>query len=87
MAVRKKAVPSAAQNDKEMPDTGMTAKEIPDGKIKEKEKPMVGKPENTVMIGGKPVEIKPTKVRYQRNGTAAFYHMLDIYPLVDILAS
>lgn len=37
------------------------------------------------MIGGKPVEIKPTKLKYQRNRTALFYKMLDIYPLADIM--
>ncbi|MBQ6122564.1 MAG: hypothetical protein IJI59_12605 [Clostridia bacterium] len=32
------------------------------------------------------MEIKPTKLRYQRNRTAAFYKMLELYPLADILA-
>ncbi len=31
-------------------------------------------------------QIKPTKLRYQRNRTAAFYKMLELYPLADILA-
>lgn len=47
---------------------------------------MVGNPENTVMIGGKPIEIKPTKQKYQRNRTASFYRLLDVYPLVDVMA-
>jgi hypothetical protein len=38
------------------------------------------------VIGDKLIEIKPTKVKYQRNRTAAFYRMLEMYPLVDILA-
>lgn len=37
-------------------------------------------------IGGKLIEIKPTKLKYQRNRTAMFYKMLDMYPLCDILA-
>lgn len=32
------------------------------------------------------MEIKPTKLRYQRNRTAAFYKILEIYPIADILA-
>ena len=51
-----------------------------------RELPPVGCPENSVVIGGKLIEIKPTKLRYQRNRTAAFYRMLEMYPLTDILA-
>ena len=54
--------------------------------MNEKKLPNVGNPENTVMIGGKPVEIKPTKLKYQRNRTATFYRLLEIYPLMDIMA-
>ena len=46
----------------------------------------MGCPENSVVIGGKLIEIKPTKLCYQRNRTAAFYRMLEMYPLTDILA-
>ena len=38
------------------------------------------------MIGGKLIEIKPMKLKYQRNRTAVFYHALELYPLPDILA-
>ena len=62
MAARKK-VPSAEQEAKELPST----------EVKTKKLPQIGNPENSVMIGGKPVEIKATKVKYQRNRTAAFY--------------
>ena len=37
-------------------------------------------------IGDQLIEIKPTKLKYQRNRTAAFYRMLELYPLADILA-
>ena len=47
------------------------AKPIPSAEIKEKEKPIVGIPENTVTICGQQIEIKPTKVKYQRDRTAA----------------
>lgn len=42
--------------------------------------------ENSVRIGDQLIEIKPTKLKYQRNRTAAFYRMLELYPLADILA-
>ena len=48
------------------------SKELPDVQQPEKALPQVGNPENTIVIGGKLVEIKPTKLRYQRNRTAAF---------------
>lgn len=73
MAPRKK-LPSAEQENKELPKTD----------VKEKKLPEVGKPENTVLIGGKLIEIQPTKLKYQRNRTAAFYRVLDMYPLTDI---
>ena len=70
MAVRKKAV---------------TEKEMPDTKMADKAMPQVGNPENTVKIGETLVEIKPTKLKYQRNRTALFYRFLDVYPLTDIM--
>ena len=76
MATRKKELPSAETKGKELPPVTTETKELP----------KVGNPENTVMIGGKLIEIKPTKVKYQRNRTATFYRALDMYPLVDILA-
>lgn len=58
-----------------MPEAGMEMKALP----------VVGKPENTIMLGGKPIEIKPTKLKYLRNGTAGFYRLLDTVPLNDIV--
>lgn len=85
MAPRKK-MPVAEQQDKKLPEVGMEVKEIPSFEMKEKELPSVGNPENTVIIGERLIEIKPTKLKYQRNRTAAFYRVLDMYPLTDILA-
>lgn len=75
MAPRKK-IPNSEQVNKELPSVDMVKKELPP----------VGNPENTVLIGEELVEIKPTKLKYQRNRTAAFYKILDIYPLSDIMA-
>lgn len=71
---------------KKQPETGMEEKKIPDSEMKVKELPQIGNVENTVVIGGKTIEIKPTKLKYQRNRTAAFYRLLEMYPLTDILA-
>lgn len=83
MAPRKK-VPAVTQQDKELPMAGMESKELPPVTDKTKELPKVGSQENTVMIGEQLIEIKPTKLKYQRNRTAAFYRVLDMYPLTDI---
>lgn len=81
-----KPVPDLAQEAKEVPELGQETKAIPDTEVKTRELPKVGNPENTVVIGGRLIEIKPMKLKYQRNRTAAFYHILELYPLVDILA-
>lgn len=86
MATRTKALPVKGQAEKEMPESGIEQKELPQGGVKKKELPVVGTPENTIMIGGKLIEIKPMKLKYVRNRTAAFRHILEMYPLQDILA-
>ena len=48
--------------------------------------PPIGKPENTVKIGELMIEIKPTLFLYQRDRSAAFYKMLEMYPLPDLFA-
>lgn len=83
---REKAMPAAEQAKKELPEAGVTEKEIPDTGVQAKEMPQVGTPENTVMIGDQLIEIKPMKLKYQRNRTGVFYHVLELYPLPDILA-
>ena len=85
MATRKK-MPASEQMIKDTPSPDMVNKPQPDTKMNEKDLPIVGNPENTVMIGGKPIEIKPTKLKYQRNRTATFYRLLELYPLMDIMA-
>ena len=68
-----------------IPSTEMQTKKVPSRKTKDKVKPAVGNPENTVIIGGQAVEIKPTKLKYHRNNTAAFYKIVDMLPLPDIM--
>ena len=83
---REKAMPAAEQAKKELPEAGVAEKEIPDTGVQAKEMPQVGTPENTVIIGDQLIEIKPMKLKYQRNRTGVFYHVLELYPLPDILA-
>lgn len=77
MAERRKELP---------PPEPAKQKELPSTAQAEKGLPQVGSPENSVVLGDTLVEIRPTKLRYQRNRTAAFYKILEIYPLSDILA-
>ncbi len=79
-------LPDSGMETKELPDTKMKEKEIPDSRVKRKELPDVGNAENTVVICGELKEIKPTKLKYHRNRTAVFYRILELYPLMDILA-
>lgn len=48
--------------------------------------PKVGHPQNCITIGQETIEIKPTKLKYQRDGTASFYRILQTMPVVDILS-
>lgn len=59
------------------------SKAVPDAKQKAAALPQTGNPENTVHVGGEMREVKPTKLRYQRNRTAAFYKMIETWPLAE----
>ena len=72
---------------KPLPDTEQATKKKPSPKQTVKELPQVGNPENTVQIGDRLIEIKPTKLKYQRNRTAYFYKAMELYPIPDILAT
>lgn len=61
-------------------------KEIPQETKELKPMPAVGIAENMVRIGDEMIEIKPTKLRYQRDMTANFYKALEMYPLPEILS-
>lgn len=86
MATRNKPVPTAEQPEKEIPSAEMQEREVPSATQTIRELPKTGNPDNTVMIGTTLIEIKPTKLKYQRNRTAAFYKLLELYPLTDIMA-
>ena len=86
MATRKKVLPDTQQETKELPPVEQEHKALPDTEQTKKEMPVVGSQENRIMVGGTMVEIKPTKLKYQRNRTASFYKVLELYPLTEIFA-
>ena len=78
-------IPSAEQPQKELPEAEQKKKELPSAKMKTKEIPDAGHPENMVLFGNIPVEIFPTRLEYFRNKTANFYHVLQLYPIGEVL--
>lgn len=78
-------MPSSEQEHKELPDPKQKKKEIPSAEIEKKELPKTGHPENMVLFGNTPIEIFPTKLEYFRNKTANFYHLLQLYPVGEVL--
>lgn len=83
---RAKAIPATEQEIKEVPEVQVEEKAVPEVRKEIREMPAIGVPENTVKIGDELIEIKPMKLKYQRNHTGVFYHILEMYPLPDILA-
>lgn len=81
-----KVTPTPSRKQKKTPEEAPLDKDIPKEKSLKAELPPVVNPENVITIGGEQREIKPTKLKYQRNRTAAAYRILDEYPLTDILA-
>lgn len=71
---------------KELPAEDASVKELPDGAIVSKAIPAHGITANQVQFGSTLIEIKPTKMKYQRMRTAAFYTVIENYPLSEILA-
>ena len=86
MTTRTKSLPQKEQTEKELPSEETVDIEIPVEGMEEVELPEIGVPENTVKIGAQLIEIRPMKLKYIRNRTAAFRHILEMYPLSDILA-
>lgn len=81
-----KEQPEEAVLDKEQPEPKALDKDQPKEKELNKEMPPLVNPEDVIKIGNKEVVIQPTKLKYQRNRTAAAYRILDLYPLPDVLA-
>lgn len=82
---KEKEIQATGVAEKELPEVGITEKKMPTRRSRAKELPKVGAPENTVKIGDQMIEIKPTKLKYHRNNVAAFYKIVDMIPLPEIM--
>jgi len=82
----RKSLPKVNENAKPIPEVTDTTPPLPKPSTKEISTPKVGNLQNMVQFGDVEIELKPTKIKYQRDRTAAFYRMLKQMPLVDILA-
>lgn len=81
-----KTIPKHEDVEKPVPDYDDSSQPLPEHEDKNTPPPDPGHPENMVQFGSKMIEIKPTKLKYQRDRTAAFYQLLKKAPLVDLLA-
>ena len=81
-----KEFPAESELNKQLPVESELEKELPEPKELNKELPPTVNPDNVIRLGNQDIEIKPTKLLYQRNRTAAAYRILEIYPLPDVLA-
>ena len=82
----RKSLPKVNDNVKPVPEVTETTAPLPKPTIKKMATPKIGDPKNVVQFGDVEIELKPTKIKYQRDRTAAFYRMLKQMPLIDILA-
>lgn len=78
--------PKATTASKQLPEVTEKAPLLPNTSNKQKPLPNEGHQDNMVQFGKKLIEIKPTKLKYQRDHTAALYHVLKQMPLVQFLA-
>lgn len=77
--------PDTKMKEMAMPSAQMKIAQMPDPEQKKVQNPTPGDEKNIIVVGGEPLEIKATRLLYQRNQTAAFYKILQKVPLVDIL--
>lgn len=81
-----KPIPPVITKRKSIPKKTSAKKEVPKKTDAEKELPKIGNPENVIVLGSEEIEIKPTKLKYQRNRDAVFYKIVETIPLPDILS-
>ncbi len=67
-----------------LPDAAIEREALPEEQIKRDALPPEYNPENCIEVNGERIEIHPTKLKYQRDGTAGFYKALQIMPLIYI---
>lgn len=81
-----KRKPKVSKLIEETPDVTPPLEETPEPTPPKEEMPTDLNMENVVVINGKQVEIKPTKVKYFRNKTVACYGYIKAIPLTEFLS-
>ena len=69
----------------ETPDESKLVEIIPEASPEKEEKPSDFVDENCVIVNGKKIEIKPTKLKYFRNKAASAYGVIKAIPLHELL--
>lgn len=82
----RKSLPKVSEEAKPIPEVTEGSPPIPEASQRKMRTPKIGNPQNMIQFGDAEIELKPTKIKYQRDRTAAFYRVLKQMPLVDILA-
>lgn len=78
--------PDESPLNEETPEVSPQKEEIPEQVPQKEEMPSDLDMENVVTIGGKMIEIKPTKLKYFRNKTTTSYGYIKAIPLNEFLA-
>lgn len=80
-------IPETSPQNNETPQENEKRTDIPTESPKKETMPPDINEENCVVIAGKKIEIKPTKLVYFRNKAASFYGLLKNYPLTQLLST
>ena len=80
-----KETPVEKELDKQTPIQSEANKDVPEESKLNKKDPEIIPSENCIQIGGKIVEIKPTKLRYFRNKMASTFSVMRLVPLNEFL--
>ena len=78
-------VPNETSQKEETPEKSPEVTETPTESPEKTEKPSDVPEENCVMVGGKKIEIKPTKLKYFRNKAASAYGVIKAVPIHELL--
>lgn len=78
-------VPNETSQKEETPEKSPEVTETPTESPEKTEKPSDVLEENCVMVGGKKIEIKPTKLKYFRNKAASAYGVIKAVPIHELL--
>lgn len=81
-----KELPKVEEGSKPLPKVTDTKKEVPETTDTQIPAPKIGNQENCVQFGDDYIEIKPTKLKYQRDRTAAAYRILQQISVTELLA-